>query len=794
MEVLSLNLIGFHLLKWFKDCCSFIQHHLMSLTENSTETFAFSADINQLLSLIINTFYSNKDIFLRELISNASDALDKIRYKSLTNPELLGDNPDLEVKIETDLVNKQLIIRDYGIGMTKEELINNLGTIAKSGTKAFMEAIQSGEDSSLIGQFGVGFYSAFLVADTVEVHSKSNDSDEQFVWTSTAGGSFTIEPKSETDEDLGRGTKLVLHMKDDMLNYLQDETLKKLVRKHSDFIGFLIKLRVEKVEEKEVTDDEVETEVVEVDNPTDDTEVAVAEAEEVDKSTDDTEVAEADEVDKPNKDVEVADGAVDDNGSDSDSDEPKKKTKKIQVHHTEWEPLNHQRPLWTRKPSEVTEEEYGTFYKAVANDYEGHLAVKHFSVEGQIEFKSILFVPLRAPFDLYDNGMKKMDNIKLYVRRVFIMDRIENLMPQYLCFVKGVVDSEDLPLNISRETLQQTKVIKVIRKHLIKKSLDMLESIAEDERKYKLFYENFGKTIKLGIHEDQANKDKLARLLRFPSANNKEDLVSLAQYVEQMKDTQKGIYYITGESISSVETSPFVEKVRSHGYNVLYMTDPMDEYCMNQLKDFDDKPLVCITKEGLDLGEDEETKKAFEERAQALQPLCEKMKEVLGEAVEKVVPSPRLETSPCVLVTGMFGWTANMERLVKAQALQNNSTQMQSQFMACRKTMEIHPDHPIICKLESIVGDDEKSGTFRDIVRLMFETTLISSGFTLEEPSKYAGRINRLVAMGLEVDNLEEWLATRKGVESATVEIPDVVTDDPVEGVVEEESTMEEVD
>ena len=444
----------------------------------------------------------------------------------------------------------------------------------------------------------------------------------------------------------------------------------------------------------------------------------------------------------------------------------------------------------------MTPEEYSAFYKAVANDYEGHIAVKHFSVEGQIEFKSILFVPKRAPFDLYDNGMKKMDNIKIYVRRVFIMDQVENLLPQYLCFIKGVVDSEDLPLNISRETLQQNKVTKVIRKHLIKKSLEMLNELSEDEDKYKAFYDNFGKTIKLGIHEDQSNRDKLAKLLRFTSANNKDKLISLSQYIESMKEGQKGIYYITGESISSVETSPFVEKVRSLGYDVLYMTDPMDEYCMNQLKDFQELPLVCITKEGLDLGEDDVTKEAFVKRTEELKPLCEKMKEVLGDVVEKVVVSPRLETSPCVLVTGMFGWTANMERLVKAQALQNNSSQMQSQFMACRKTMEIHPDHPVIKKLESLVTDTEKGTTFRDIVHLMFDTTLISSGFTLDEPSKYANRINKLIALGLDVDDMDEWESSRVSVvEDAVVDdIPGDVVKEFVDATVDETSTMEEID
>lgn len=711
------------------------------------EKFAFSADINQLLSLIINTFYSNKDIFLRELVSNSSDALDKIRYQSITDPSVLKDEKDLDILIVPDPESNTLTIRDFGIGMTRQELINNLGTIAKSGTKAFMEAIQSGVDVNMIGQFGVGFYSAFLVANEVEVFSKHNDDDDQHVWKSTAGGTFSVE-KDESGEALGRGTKIVLHLKDGMEHYLKVDTLRGLIRKQTDFIDFLIKLRVEKTIEKEVTDDEAENEVKE--------EVE----EEVEKTSDDKAPQEDEEKVEEKEKVEVEDVNSDDEKQEAAKTTPTKKTKKVTEQVVEWEPLNFQKPLWTRKPADISQAEYEAFYKAIANDYEGHQAVKHFSVEGQIEFKSILFIPKRAPFDLYDKKMKTMDNIKLYVRRVFIMDKIKDLYPQYLCFIKGVVDSEDLPLNISREMLQQNKVTRVIKKHLIKKSLDMIESLAEDKEEYKTFYNNFGKNLKLGIHEDTPNRSRLTNLLRFPTANTHEsggdDLLGFQDYVDQMKENQKGIYYITGESIEAIQNSPFVERVRARGFDVFYMVDPMDEYCMNQIRDYAEKPIICITKEGLDLGEDEDEKKQIQERAKELDPLCLKMKDVLGEEVEKVIVSSRLEKSPCVLVTGAYGWTANMERLVKAQCLRDTSTQMQQQFMACRKTLEINPDHPVVKQLESMVDKVEESSVFRNSVCLMYQTSLISSGFTLPDPSNYASKINNLIGLGLGIEVEDE--------------------------------------
>lgn len=742
-----------------------------------SETFQFQAEINQLMSLIINAFYSNKDIFLRELISNCSDALDKVKFNSLEHKEILEVKPEMEIKISFDKDNNKLIIEDSGIGMNKEDLINCLGTIANSGTKNFIKNMNkdNAKDVNLIGQFGVGFYSAYLVADKVKVISKVYN-DDQYIWESDASGSYTIT--KDDNNELIRGTRIELFMKDDAKEYMDADRCKDIIKKHSQYISYPIRVETEKTKEEEI---EVE----------ESSEIANEDDSEVKKELS----TEMEGIQTENDEVVI---------EDEKKEAPKKKFEKITTHYKEFEQVNDQLPLWVRPSSEITTEEYQKFYRSLTGDYGDCLTYKHFSTEGALNFKSILFIPSCAPMNLFHMDRKRRD-IKLYVKRVFITDDCEELIPQWLGFIKGVVDSEDIPLNVSRELLQQNKYMKMIKKNIVKKSIEMMEQLTENKDDYFKFYSSFGKNLKLGIHEDNQYEDKLIELIRYTTSTSDGNYISLKEYVDHVKskygvkkcksecencdkceckncdkceieleDKYKKIYYIVGENMEAVKASPFIQGFVKKGLEVVFMTDPIDEYMMTVVKTYHDFNFVCITNNTLDLSE-------FEDEKQET-PKCDKLveffKTTLKDKIKDVVVSKRLVESPCVLITDSWGWSANMERIMKSQVLGDNQM---AQFMVSSKTLEINVDHPIMKEINSRI-EKNNNDKLEDIATLLYQGALLASGFVLDKPQEFVTKLNKMIQAGITSDDSDE------------PEINETTSETTAEVTSFEDSNMESVD
>ncbi|KAF8060354.1 HSP90B1 [Scenedesmus sp. PABB004] len=738
----------------------------------NAQKFEFQAEVTRLMDILIHSLYSNRDIFLRELISNASDALDKIRFLSLTDKSVLGEGSTavMDIRIWADKDGRTLFIRDRGVGMTRDELVSNLGTIAKSGTSAFLEAMQKGGDVNLIGQFGVGFYSVYLVADWVEVVTKA-PGGQQYIWASGADGAFSVSPDEGENEDLGRGTLIKIHLKEDAEEYADEARLKGLVSKYSEFINFPIYLQTTTEKDVPVEDDEEAA-------PGDDKEGEAGDKEE--------------EGDDDKKDEEEEDeGDVVDEEEEEEEDKPKT----VRQNVTEWEHLNDNKAIWLRKAADVGEEEYTKFYKAISKDWDAPLSRIHFRAEGDVEFKALLYVPKHAPHDFYDTIQRpkkagssgpagaQAGGLKLYVRRVFISDDVDDLLPRYLTFLRGVVDSDSLPLNVNREMLQHHTSLKTIKKKLVRKALDAIKKMADDEaacakrkpgadadddgpdeeacKAFGTLWKEFGRALKLGILEDDNNRGRLAKLLRFHTSKSPDKLTSLPEYVSRMRPGQKAIYWIGGASQEEVAASPFAEKLVEQGYEVVYLTDVLDEYLMQALPEFEDSKFVNIAKEDVDVapeaeGEDKEAAaKAKKAAAKALKaaykPLTSWWKEQLGPRVAGVRLSSRLASTPCIVVAAKYGLSANMERIMKASAFGDPA---RATAMRGQRTLELNPDHPLIAGLKDKVVADPDDDAAKAAAVLLYETALLESGFEPDDPKGFSRRMYALMRdrLGIEGD------------------------------------------
>ncbi|OUM70501.1 hypothetical protein PIROE2DRAFT_68405 [Piromyces sp. E2] len=682
----------------------------MKEAQEHAESHAFETEVNRLMKLIINSIYKNKEIFLRELISNGSDALDKIRFLALTDDKALISNPHLNITIKADKENKKIVITDTGIGMTKDNLINNLGTIAKSGTSEFLKAMEDEEtaDSSLIGQFGVGFYSAFLVADWVTVVSKHND-DDQYIWESDAENGFKVykDPRGNT---LGRGTEITLNLREDALEYVEDDTLRDLITKYSQFINFPIYLWTTTTETVEEPIEEESTETAE------------------DKKDDDDDV------------------------EDVDDEEKKPKFKKVEKTVTKWELMNENKPIWTRKPKDISKEEYVEFYQAFARVSDDPLAHIHFRAEGETDFRCLLYIPGKAPQEFMTHINENVSPIKLYVKRIFITDEMPDFIPRWLTFVRGLVDSDDFPLNVSRETIQHLPILKVIQKKVVSKAIEMFTKLQKNEEKYNAFMKEFGTSIKLGVVEDHTHRNKLAKLLRFNSSHGKK-LVTLQDYISRMRKGQEQIYYLTGPTLEEIKKSPFIENVVNRGYEVLYCPEPIDEYVFSSMPEFEGKKFQDIAKVGLKFGdEDEETEEYFKSMNEKFKPLGDYLKETLKDYIESVVVSNRLTKSPCAIVANEYGWSGNMERLMNAQAIPTQDQYMKVIYSGQRKHMEINPKHPVIESLLEKVNEGKTNKATEELSMVLFETAMLRSGYSIKDNKKFADRIDRILRKNLGVE------------------------------------------
>lgn len=728
------------------------------------EKFEFQAEVSRLMDILINSLYRTKEIFLRELISNASDALDKIRFLALSNNELLGKLRDLEIRISFDKDAGTLTIRDTGVGMTKDDLVNNLGTVAKSGTANFVEAMQAGtDDSSLIGQFGVGFYSVYLVADRVRVVSKNNN-DDQYIWESDANASFTIakDPRGDT---LGRGTEITLFLKPDATEFQDQDKLKNLVGHYSEFITFPIYVNTTSTETYEVEEEPADVEEV------------VEEEKDTEKATEEDEELEAVE--------------------EEEAKTPKSRTETRTV--WKWERVNEVKAIWTRSKDDISDDEYESFYHSLQKtDITDPLTWIHFQAEGELEFKSILYVPGQAPRDLYTRFENKKADIKLYVRKVLITDDFDDFLPRYLNFIAGVVDSDDLPINVSRETLQENKILRVIRKKLVRKVLEMLRKLSEKDEDddeedeeddevvdtsadessdkketeedaekeeeeeedgnaaYNKFWEEFGKNIKLGVMDDAANRGKLVKLLRFVTSESNGKWTSLEQYVDRMKDWQDTIYYIAAENAEACEKSPFMEKMRAKGLEVLYFVDALDEYMVSHISEYDGKKLVSITKEGIKFGDEDESLMQKREQlyADKYVALTTALKTLYADKISRVTMSQRVVDSPAVMVTSQWGYSANMQRIMKAQTF-GNGEKNSPMYGTGSAILELNPRHPIVSKLNDLMMSDPEKDETKDLAWLLYDTALINSGFDMSEKNHFSARIHRIMKSSMRIDSLE---------------------------------------